>query len=124
MGGVGSHAEFTVDFVLVGVGQEWVKEWVGAGQFDDVVGGQEWDETFLPVVVAAFDFAFGLRGWGIEEFDAVEVEGRAELGEGVGVGGVEEGVVGRVRWRRNERREGRCDDRGGDDGSEERADGG
>ena len=46
----------------------------------------------MPVVVAAFDFAFGLGRGGVEEFDAVEVEGRAELGEGVGVVGVEEGM--------------------------------
>lgn len=51
----------------------------------------------MPVVVAAFDFTFGLRGWGVEEFDAVEVEGRAELGEGVRVVGVEEGVVVHVK---------------------------
>ena len=42
--------------------------------------------------MAAFDFAFGLWGGGIAEFDAVEVEGLAELGEGVGDMGEEEGV--------------------------------
>jgi len=86
-------AEFAVDFMLVGVGHELIEQVIGADQFDDVVGGEEGDEAFLPVVVAAFDFAFGLRRWGIEQVDAVEVEGLAELGEGVGVVGVEEGVV-------------------------------
>ena len=47
----------------------------------------------MPVIVAAFDFAFGLRGWGVAEFDAVEVESLAELGEGVWVVGVKEGMV-------------------------------
>jgi hypothetical protein len=47
----------------------------------------------LPVVVAAFDFAFGLGRWGVAKLDAVKVEGRPELGESVGVVGVEEGVV-------------------------------
>jgi hypothetical protein len=70
MGGVWSLAEFAVDFVVVGMGQEWGEQMVCAGEFDDVVGGQERDETFLPVVVAAFDFAFGLWGWSVEEFDA------------------------------------------------------
>lgn len=65
-----------------------------------MIGSQERDEAFLPVVVAAFDFAFGLRGWGVEEFDAVEVEGRAELGEGVRVVSVEEGVVVHVKGQR------------------------
>jgi hypothetical protein len=85
--------DFAVDFMLVGVGDELIEEVVGPDQFEDVVGGQEGDEAFLPVVVAAFDFAFGLRRWGIKQVDAVEVEGLAELGEGVGVVGVEEGMV-------------------------------
>jgi hypothetical protein len=93
LSGLGCLAEFAVDFMLVGVGHELVEEVVGPDQFEDVVGGQEGHETFLPAVVAAFDFAFGLRGWGIAQVDAVEVEGLAELGEGVGVVGVEEGVV-------------------------------
>lgn len=81
-----------MDFVLVGVGDELVEELIGTGDLDDAVGGEQGDEPFLPVVVAAFDFAFGLGRGGEAEFDAVEVEGRAELGEGVGVAGVEEGV--------------------------------
>jgi hypothetical protein len=97
VGGVGRLAEFAVDFVLVGVRDELVEEVVGPDQFHDVVGGQEGNEAFLPVVVAAFDFAFGLRGGGVEEFDVVEVEGRAELGEGVGVVGIEEGVVVHIK---------------------------
>lgn len=85
-------AEFTVDFMLVGVGDELVEPLVGADQFHDLVGGQEGDEAFLPVIVAALDFAFGLRGGGVAELDAVEVQGRAAPGEGVGVVGVKEGV--------------------------------
>ena len=53
---------------------------VGTGQIADLVGGQEGDQAFLPVVVPAFDFAFGLGRWGIAEADPVEVEGVAELG--------------------------------------------
>jgi len=85
-------AEFAVDFVLVGVRHELVEQLVGPDQFNDLVSGQERDQSFLPVVVTAFDFAFGLGRRGIEELDAVEVEGRPELGEGIGVVGVEEGV--------------------------------
>jgi len=96
-GGVGCLAEFAVDFVLVGVGDELVEQMVRPDQFNDVVGGQEGHEAFLPVVVAAFDFAFGLGRWSVEQLDAVEVEGRAELGEGVGVVGVEEGVVVHIK---------------------------
>ena len=100
LGGVGCHAQFTVDLMLVGVGEKLVEQLVGPGQFHDLIGGQERDETFLPVVVAAFDFALGLGRWGIEQLDAVEVEGRAELGEGVGVVGVEEGVVVHIEGQR------------------------
>jgi hypothetical protein len=85
-------AQFPVDFVLVDVRQQLIQEAIGPCQFNDVIGGQKWWEAFLPVVVTAFDFAFGLRGRGVEEFDAVEVKSLAELGEGVGVVGVEEGV--------------------------------
>lgn len=92
VGGVGCLAEFAVDFVLVGVGEELGEQSVGCGEFEDGFGCQQGDEPFLPVVVAAFDFAFGLGRGGVEEFDAVEVEGRAELGEGIGVVGIEEGV--------------------------------
>ena len=97
LSGVGCLTQFTMDFVLVGVGHELVEQLVGPGEFDDLVGGQEGDEAFLPVVMAAFDFALGLRGWGIEQLDAVEVEGGAELGEGVGVVGVEEGMVVHIK---------------------------
>lgn len=86
-------AEFAVDFMLIGMRDELVQEVVGPHQFDDLISRQERDEAFLPVVVAAFDFTFGLRGWGVAEVDAVEVESLTELGEGVGVVGIEEGVV-------------------------------
>ena len=93
VGGPGRLAELAMDFILVGVGEELVEQRVGAGQFADLVGGQEGREAFLPVVVAAFDFAFGLRGGGVAQGHAVEVQGRTQLGEGVRVVRVKEGVV-------------------------------
>ena len=47
-------------FDLVGMEQELVEQAVGAFQFEDMVGGEERGQTFLPIVVTAFDFAFGL----------------------------------------------------------------
>lgn len=38
-------------------------------EFDDALGDEQGDEAFLPVVVAAFDLAFGPGCGGIEEFD-------------------------------------------------------
>jgi hypothetical protein len=70
-GGVWGGAQFAMDFVLVGVGQELVKQAVGPCEFADLIGCQEWREAFLPVVMAALDFAFGLGRWGIEEFEIV-----------------------------------------------------
>jgi hypothetical protein len=93
VGGVGCLAGFAMDFVLVGVGHELVEQMVGPDQFNDLFGGQEGDEAFLPVVMAAFDFPFGLGRWGLAELDTVGVERGAELGERIGVVGVEEGVV-------------------------------
>ena len=62
--GLGRGAQFPMDLVGVGVGQEQVEQVIGPFQFEDSVGGQQGREAFLPVVVAAFDFAFGLRGRG------------------------------------------------------------
>jgi hypothetical protein len=59
-GSLGRGAQFAVDFMSVGVGQELVEQAVGALQFQDAVSGQPRREALLPVVVAAFDFAFGL----------------------------------------------------------------
>ena len=91
-GGLGRGAQFPVDLVGVGVGQEQVEQVVGTFQFDDFIGSQKGREAFLPVVVAAFDFAFGLRGGGVAQGHAVEVEGGSELGESVWGVGAEEGM--------------------------------
>jgi hypothetical protein len=79
--GVRGGAQFAMDFVLVGVGQELVQPAVAPDEFADLIGGQERWEAFLPVVMAALDFAFGLRRWRIAQFDAIEVERLAQLRE-------------------------------------------
>ena len=43
--------------------------------------------------MSAFDFAFGLRGWGVTEGDAVEVEVLAQLGQSIGLLSKEQAVV-------------------------------
>jgi hypothetical protein len=50
----------------------------------DVGGGQQGREAFLPEVVTAFDFAFGLGCRGVREGHAVEVQSLSELGESFG----------------------------------------
>ena len=90
LGRVRRLAQFAMDFMLVGVREQLVEQMIGADQFDDAFGGQERDEAFLPVVVAAFDFAFGLGRGRVEKFDAVEVKGLTQLSERFGVVRVEE----------------------------------
>ena len=50
-------------------------------------------ESALPELVLALDFSFGLRRWGIQETNVVELEGPAELGQGVGILGEKDGVI-------------------------------
>ena len=47
--------------------------------------GEEGDEAFLEGAETAFDFAFGLRGWGHEVGDAEGAQGALELAAGVEV---------------------------------------
>ena len=93
MCGVGSGAEFAVDFVGVGVGEELLEEGVGGFEGEDWIGGEQGWKPFLPVVVAALDLAFGLGSGGVAQGDAVKVEGLAELGEGVRGVSEKEGVI-------------------------------
>ena len=93
VGGAGSGADFAVDFVCVGVGEELIEQRVGGLDGEDLIGGEQGREAFLPVVVAALDFAFGLGSGGVAQGDAVKMEGLAELGEGVRGVGEKEGMV-------------------------------
>lgn len=91
--GLGSHAQFAMDFVCVDVGKQCVQQGVGTGDFPDVLGSQECGQAFLPVVMAAFDLALGLGCRGVAQGHAVEVKGGSQLGEALGVVGEEDGVV-------------------------------
>src|SRR5512137_225770 len=68
-GGQWGGAQFAVDFMLVSMSEQLLGQGIGTTQFEDLVGGQEWRQTFLPVVVAAFDFAFGLGSGGVAQGD-------------------------------------------------------
>ena len=92
-GGVGSAPEFAVDFVGVTMTPQFGQESVGGFGRGDAFGGEERGQTALPRLMLALDLAFGLRGAGVTERDAVKEECRAELGEGVGVLREEETVA-------------------------------
>lgn len=81
-------------------GTSWSRSWLALVRFADALGGEQGDQAFLPVVVAAFDFAFGLGRGGVEQLDAIKVEGLAELGEGLGIVRVKERVIVHVERQR------------------------
>jgi len=54
---------------------------VGVLQLGDFFTGKVGWETILPELVFAFDFALGLRSWGIKEANVVELESPAQLSE-------------------------------------------
>lgn len=87
------HGQLAMALVGVAVSAEVFEQDVGRGDGGDGLGGAERGEAVLPVLVAALDFAFGLRGRGVAEGDAVKVEGGAELGERIGNGGEKEAVA-------------------------------
>ena len=91
-GGVWGGAEFPMDFVLIGMGQQLIEQTVGTFEFENAIGGQQRGQAFLPVIMPAFDFTFGLRGGRIAQRDAIEVQGRAELRKSVRRVGEEKGV--------------------------------
>ena len=103
--GLWGGADLAVLFMGVVVEAELVDPEVGLGQCGDVFGGEECGEALLPEVVGALDFALGLRGGRVAQGDFVKAQGGAELGEGVGGAGEEEGVVVHVERQRQAARE-------------------
>ena len=92
-GGLRGGSDLAVFFVAVVVEAEFFDEAVGLREGGDVFGREEGGETFLPEVVRALDFSFGLRGGREAQGDFVKAQGGAELGEGVWLAGEEKGVV-------------------------------
>jgi len=54
---------------------------VGVVQLGDLFTGKVGWETILPELVFAFDFALGLRSWGIKEANVVELESPTQLSD-------------------------------------------
>lgn len=92
-GALRGHAHFAVEFFAVVVIAELLQQVVGSVDVADVFGGEEGGQPVLPVVVQVLHFAFGLRCGCIEQAHAVVVDGGSELGECVGIVGIEEAVV-------------------------------
>ena len=97
---LGFHLEFALEFVLVAMAAQVGDVRIGLREIGDVFAGEKGGEAVLPELVFAFNFAFGLRRGGVAEGDAVEVERLAELGEGVGDVGEEEGMEVHIEFQR------------------------
>ena len=87
------HAQVAVGFVSVAMKPQSVDVGVGVFDLGDVFAGEIGREPALPELVFALDFSLGLGRWSIKEANVVELEGRAELGERVGILGEKHGVI-------------------------------
>ena len=72
-----------MNLVLVAMSALVLAMGVGLIDVGDLFTGEVSGQALLPEEVTAFDFALGLWGWGVAEADAIEVQGLAQLGQGV-----------------------------------------
>jgi len=86
-------AQFAMDFAGVVVRPQGINVQIGQVDFIDLFAGEVGGQPALPELVFAFDFTLGLRGGGVAQADVVELQGPAQLSEGVGVLGEKEAVV-------------------------------
>jgi hypothetical protein len=94
------HAEFAMAFAGVAMEEEVLEQSIGGGEVANLLGGEERRQAILPILMAAFDLALGLRSGGVAERDAVEMERGAELSEGVWDNGKEERMVVDIEFQR------------------------
>ena len=89
-----------MDLVKIYMRQQLVEQSIGGFQVANVLRGKERREALLPEVMASFDLALGLGGGRVAQGNAVEMEGGAQLGEGVRSVGKEKGMVINVECQR------------------------
>jgi len=99
-GGLRLHLQLAVGFVLVAMPAQVGEVRIGLVQVGDLLAGEVGGQAVLPELVFAFDFALGLGRGRVTETHAVEVERLAQLGEGVGDVGEEEGMEIHVEFQR------------------------
>ncbi len=92
-GGLRSGADFAMFFHLVMVFAQGIEQVIGRGQLVNVFGLKEWGQTFLPELVTALDFAFGLGSGSITQRDAIKAQSGGQLGVGLWGVGEEEAVI-------------------------------
>ena len=94
------HLEFTMDFMLVAVQAQMLDMRVGLVDVREVLTGKEGRQALLPEGVFAFDLALGLRCGGVTKAHAIEVQGPAQLSEGLRIMGEEETMVIDIEFQR------------------------
>ena len=73
---------------------------LGAGDFGDLFAGEVGRESPVPELLFAFDFAFGLGRWGLQEAAVIELERPHQLGQRVRIMREEHTVIIHVDWER------------------------
>jgi hypothetical protein len=63
-----------MDFLSVAMVAQGRQEFVGGFWSGNIFGSEQSGEPTLPVLMLAFDFAFGLRSAGVAQGDTVEVQ--------------------------------------------------
>ena len=86
-----------MNFLAVAMVTQRVDVAVGFGQFGYFFAGEVRRQTVLPELVFAFDFAFGLRRGGVAQAEVVELQGRTQLRESIGIVREENAVVWSVK---------------------------
>lgn len=90
---MGGEFEFAVRLVGIAMEAQSVDVRVGLFNVDDALAGEIGGKALLPELVFPFDFALCLGRWSVKETNAVEAQGRAELGQCVRGIGEEHGVI-------------------------------
>ena len=85
--------QFAMDFLGVAMRPEGVNLRIGTIYFGDLFAGEVGGQTALPILMGAFDFAFGLRRGGVTETDVIKLECPAQLSENVWIMGEKDTVV-------------------------------
>ena len=92
-GPLGGHAQFAVGFVGIAMESQSVDVRVSGFDLGDLFAGEIGGQSALPELVLPLDFSLGLGCGCIEEANVVELERRAQLGQGLGILCEKDGMV-------------------------------
>ena len=85
--------QFAMDFRGIAMRPQGVDLRIGRGDLGNLFAGEVGGQAALPVLMGAFDFAFGLGRGSLQETDVIKLERPAQLGQGVRIVGEKDTVV-------------------------------